>query len=266
MLLMFTESEKQALGHYVYRLVDPRNGETFYVGQGVENRIFDHIQEAKNYSNRLSDTFKNTDETTTSLKLDRIVAIQNDGFEITYIIHRHKIPKEAVDHVEAAVIDAFPCLTNEKRGYKSADAGPMTVSQIRKKYGLEELIVPEDVRLLFININSLDNIYSQQKIIRQVECAWRLNPKRAEEANYVLAVFRGMVIGAFKNSTWVAATKARFPQLQADELDRYGFTPERINDIELDYFCGEVGVDGYRPGKLVPNSLSGSQNPIRYSY
>ena len=24
----------QALGHYVYRLIDPRNGETFYVGKG----------------------------------------------------------------------------------------------------------------------------------------------------------------------------------------------------------------------------------------
>ena len=28
------------LGYYVYRLIDPRNGETFYVGKGKGNRIF----------------------------------------------------------------------------------------------------------------------------------------------------------------------------------------------------------------------------------
>ena len=27
---------------YVYRLIDPRNGETFYVGKGRGNRVFQH--------------------------------------------------------------------------------------------------------------------------------------------------------------------------------------------------------------------------------
>ena len=30
---------------YVYRLIDPRNGETFYVGKGVGNRVFAHVQD-----------------------------------------------------------------------------------------------------------------------------------------------------------------------------------------------------------------------------
>lgn len=30
---------------YVYRLIDPRNGETFYVGKGKGNRVFSHIHE-----------------------------------------------------------------------------------------------------------------------------------------------------------------------------------------------------------------------------
>ena len=29
---------------YVYRLIDPRNGETFYVGKGIGNRVFAHIR------------------------------------------------------------------------------------------------------------------------------------------------------------------------------------------------------------------------------
>ena len=34
----------EKLRSYVYRLIDPRNGETFYVGKGKGNRIFAHIR------------------------------------------------------------------------------------------------------------------------------------------------------------------------------------------------------------------------------
>jgi hypothetical protein len=33
---------------YVYRLIDPRNGETFYVGKGQGNRVFAHIRAEQN--------------------------------------------------------------------------------------------------------------------------------------------------------------------------------------------------------------------------
>jgi hypothetical protein len=29
---------------YVYRLIDPRNGETFYVGKGQGDRVFSHVR------------------------------------------------------------------------------------------------------------------------------------------------------------------------------------------------------------------------------
>lgn len=264
---MFSPKEQESLGRYIYRLIDPRNGETFYVGQGKGNRVFQHVEEAERITKkRLSEKFRETDETIASLKLDRINAIKRDGLEVTYIIHRHKIPDEAIDHVEAAVIDAFPGLTNEKRGYRSADTGPMTAVQIQKKYGLKEFEIKEQERLLLININALDDIYSETKIIRQIECAWRLDPKRAEQAEFVLAVHRGVIIGAFGNSTWQTATKARFPQLSFDELDRYGFEPKKLNSDQLEHFCGKANKGDNRPGKLVPRSLSGSQNPIRYSF
>ncbi|WP_250481199.1 hypothetical protein [Caballeronia sp. GAOx1] len=33
----------------MYRLIDPRNGETFYVGKGKENRVFQHIRAEKDF-------------------------------------------------------------------------------------------------------------------------------------------------------------------------------------------------------------------------
>lgn len=34
----FIEEVCERLGNYVYRLIDPRNGETFYVGKGRNRR------------------------------------------------------------------------------------------------------------------------------------------------------------------------------------------------------------------------------------
>lgn len=38
----FSNEAISKMGYYVYRLVDPRNGQTFYVGKGKGNRIFAH--------------------------------------------------------------------------------------------------------------------------------------------------------------------------------------------------------------------------------
>ena len=38
----FSAGVDEKIGNYVYRLIDPRNGETFYVGKGKGNRIFSH--------------------------------------------------------------------------------------------------------------------------------------------------------------------------------------------------------------------------------
>ena len=43
---------QEELGNYVYRLIDPRNGETFYVGKGKGNRIYAHIHEGCFYLTR----------------------------------------------------------------------------------------------------------------------------------------------------------------------------------------------------------------------
>lgn len=39
----FPPGVMEHLGWYVYRLIDPRDGSTFYVGKGKGNRVFAHM-------------------------------------------------------------------------------------------------------------------------------------------------------------------------------------------------------------------------------
>ena len=40
----FPISIHEKIGFYVYRLINPSNGETLYVGKGYANRVFYHIK------------------------------------------------------------------------------------------------------------------------------------------------------------------------------------------------------------------------------
>jgi len=40
----FSPEVEKEIGYYVYRLIDPRNGNVFYVGKGKGNQVFNHIK------------------------------------------------------------------------------------------------------------------------------------------------------------------------------------------------------------------------------
>lgn len=64
----FSRTVAGRLGHYVYRLIDPRNGMTFYVGRGQGDRVFSHA------SGKAKPTGSEDEET---LKLKTIRTIKN---------------------------------------------------------------------------------------------------------------------------------------------------------------------------------------------
>src|SRR5262245_12601932 len=111
---------------YVYRLIDPRNGETFYIGKGQGNRVFAHIQAAAGLE---GDDLDN--------KIRRIREIQLAGFEVAHVIHRHGMDEKTAFEVEAALIDAYPGLTNIVGGTGSTDFGAMHAREIIRRYSAD---------------------------------------------------------------------------------------------------------------------------------
>ncbi|KKX26703.1 hypothetical protein [Rhizobium sp. LC145] len=247
----FTEEVCKRLGNYVYRLIDPRNGETFYVGKGRNNRVFDHAAGIADVA----------DSQTLGSKLDRIRAIKSAGLEVLHVIHRHEIPDSAVFEVEAALIDAYPGLTNLQGGHASSDRGPMNHVEILDKYNLPEFPQNPEHKLLLINVNKLDDRFDRRAVYNLVRYCWRISKSRAENAQYVLAVVRGVVVGAFEVERWMSATRENFPDIQyadGSEAHRLGFIGREAPADVWDLYVGARGK------RVVAAEQKHIQNPIRF--
>lgn len=126
---MFSKHVADKLKFYVYRLIDPRNGETFYVGKGTGNRVFAHIKD---------ELGAEADDLTE--KLSRIRRIHLDGFEVAHVIHRHGMSEDQAFEVEAALIDVYPEAANQIAGKASDERGLMHANQIVERYEAQEAV------------------------------------------------------------------------------------------------------------------------------
>ncbi|PFG63802.1 hypothetical protein AXZ77_2422 [Thioclava sp. ES.031] len=247
---------------YVYRLIDPRNGETFYVGKGKGDRLFQHVnaRHATDVTEIVAsdDDAEGNSEDEVSLKVKRLNDIHRAGLDVVHIVHRHGIPDAKTAYeVEAALIDAYAGLSNISAGHYSNDRGPMHAQEIADKYSLPEADLG-DYRLILININSAEHT-SDEELLDRVRYAWRLSEQRARSAEYVLAVIHGVVRGAFVPEEWLPATPEHFPPRRFSEptSKRIGFIGHKANDEIWEYFVGSRG-------KRLPEDKRHGQNPIRY--
>ncbi|HKN01454.1 MAG TPA: hypothetical protein VJX23_13130, partial [Candidatus Binataceae bacterium] len=239
---LFSDFVASKIKCYVYRLIDPRNGITFYVGRGRGNRIFSHAAGKERPTDK---------EDSEALKLRMIRAVKAAGFQVEHVVHRHGMDETAAKEVEAALIDAYPGLANIQLGYQS-DRGVMHAKEIVRKYEAEEAVFQHNV--IFINVNRSSE---DRELIDATRYCWKISPKKALKADYVLAIRRGMIIGAFMADEWVPATPKNFPGFPAPTTEgRFGFrgreAPQSVRDMYV--------------GKRVPTLSKGAANPIRYEY
>lgn len=242
----FSPAVIKSLRYYVYRLIDPRNGETFYVGKGIGNRVFAHVAgEASVVEGDADDEL--------SEKLTRIREIRNAGLEVIHVIHRHGMEEHVAFEVEAALIDAYPGLSNDQGGHHSSDRGPMHAFQIRQKFEAPEFVSQGDE--LIVNVNRLGSARTPYDAARY---AWRLDPKKAERARVVLAVEHGVVIGVLTVDRWLPATAENFPGFEPMP-GRWGFVGrDATPEIARPYLRHKLPADLQR--------ARGAANPIRYTY
>ena len=180
---------------YVYRLIDPRNGETFYVGKGQANRVFAHIRdELSQEGDDLSD------------KLQRIREIRVAGFEVAHVIHRHGMDDATAFEVEAALMDAYPGLSNIAGGTGTNDYGAMHAREIIRRYSAPPAVFRHKAILISVNRSA-----AETSMYEATRYAWKISRRKAMQAEVILATLRGLIVDAFVADDWLPATANNFP-------------------------------------------------------
>ena len=237
----FPADVARELKTYVYRLIDPRNGETFYVGKGRGNRVFSHIHDEQNLE---GDDLDN--------KVKRIREIRLAGFEVAHVIHRHGMDEKTALEVEAALIDAYPGLTNIAGGAGSNDFGAMHAKEIIRRYAAEPAVFQHKALMISVNRSA-----AEASLYEGTRYAWKISRSKAKQAEVILATLQGLIVGAFVADDWLDATSANFPGRE-DMTGRLGFVgrvaPDEIRRLYVD--------------KRVPDEYRkrGAANPIKYTW
>lgn len=235
----FPPEVAERLRTYVYRLIDPRNGETFYVGKGKGNRLFEHVRDQ-------------VDDMDPSNKVRRIREIRTAGFEVAHVIHRHGMDDKTAFEVEAALMDAFPGLTNAVGGLGGGDFGVMHAREIIERYSAEPAVFNH--RALLISINKTAAESSPYEAVRY---AWKINVKKAKEAEVVLATVQGLIVAAFIVDEWLPANAENFPGREAVP-GRFGFRGHEAPPELARVYLRQRVPDEYRK--------RGAANPVKYTW
>ena len=228
----------EELDYYVYMLLDPRNGKTFYIGKGKGNRVFDHVRGTPSKRSEAD-----------SEKIQRIGEILARGLTPMHVIHRHGMTEDVALEVEASLIDyVWNELANQISGVRSNDYGPATTEELHERYGLEEWERGANDTLLLIKVRQ-ETVDERGGIYQATRWSWYLNPNNAQSRDYVLSIVYGVCKGVFRNCKWSEAGPRR-----------YEFVGEEVPKGDPVY---ERYVNKRVPKEYV--SKRGAANPILYA-
>lgn len=247
---MFDPKTTVELKCYVYLLVDPVTKTPFYVGKGTGNRVFNHLQNAK-------DGRKGTE------KLKEIRHILEQNLEVEHVIVRHGLNDKTAFNIEAALIDTFKYIPDFKTfvrgniqgGTNSIEKGLMSAQEIIRKYNAEPLdSIAKDCVIININ-SSYKRASGEDRLYQATKQIWKMADPRKSNLKYVLSEYRGQIVEVFEVVRWYTKKRGYNPGTK-----KYGRT-------YLGYgFDGHVAPDHIR-NKYINKSIAhkkkvGASNPI----
>lgn len=240
----FSKRVREKLGYYVYRLVDPRNSETFYVGRGVGNRVFDHMDEAR--------------EGKRSSKTKRINEIHGEGWRVATIIHRHGLrDDDETGTLEAALIQAYDGevedgLTNKVSGEGTREFGARTTDQAIRQYDDDAARFLRH-RCVLLSISDAwpkdddDEPIAWSALYNMSRHGWKIDRAKADKADFVVIQARGIVRAAFIAEEWLPSDDPVFSGFpRPKESGTHGFVGRPAPYPAWEAWVGRRVPDKYR--------------------
>ena len=119
----------------------------------------------------------------------------------------------------------------------------------------ESAVFQHKVLLICVNKSS-----EYRSLYDATRYAWKINPKKAKQAEVILATSKGMIVGAFIAHDWLKATVANFPNRSEghDNPGRFGFVGKEAPEDIRNLYVGKRVPDEYRK--------PGAANPIKYTW
>jgi uncharacterized protein len=227
------------LKSYVYVYVDPRNGESFYVGRGKGNRSFAHLNEQRKMK-----------------KVAKIAEIRKAGGEPKIDILRYGMTSDEASLVEAAAIDlvGLSKLTNAVRGNHSGTFGRISSKDLITMLTAKPVKIEHDAILIIINRLYRSDM-TPLELYEATRGTWRIASKRQRPV-LAMAVYRGIVREVFQISRWWPACTLEYKTRDSGTLKKFGryeFEGEIARDVRDRYV-----------GFSVKHILRGGRPPLRF--
>lgn len=230
----FSQETINKIGYYVYRLIDPRNGQTFYVGKGKGNRVFQHVLGAIGYYDGVDK--KEIDESNDPNKLRIIQEIREAGLNVIHIIQRWNLTEKEAFEVESALIDAFPGLANIQSGHGS-EYGVCNADELEARLSAKTYDEPLDFKYMIIKvrwwrINEMTDQFGPANArYEATRGCWRISLPDVNKYPYVLSVTDGLVKEVYKVNEWhKKGERKEFTGIVAPKEIRDLFVGKRIPD------------------------------------
>ena len=227
----FSPKTIETIGYYVYGLRYPTQKKYFYIGKGKNNRVFQHILNAKKFPNNKSE------------KLDTIRQILRSGSYPAIDIIMHKLTEKEAFKIESALIDVVgrEQLTNQVKGHFYDDVGLMSAKNVNDLY--KGIKFTTTLPMIGIKINrTWYRSMPASELYERTRGSWVLG-KRREKTVYALSLCFGIVRQIYEIRYWE----------KAPEKSRWSFAGPIAKDLER-YIGATVNH--------MPNSKG--QNPIFY--
>ena len=197
---------------YVYSYRDPKDSKPFYIGKGIDLRVFSHT---KGYG---------SEETTR-----RITSIKKRKQEPIIEIIARDLSQEVALYIEMALIEfiGIDNLTNKQRGHGWRQHGRIDASQLSAHLGGESLTV-DDFKGFPSIIFRINKLYRQSMTALELyditRCCWGVNLSKARKCKYAMSAYEGRILEIYEIVEWFdAGTTFMINELVKPNEDRKEF-------------------------------------------
>lgn len=228
--------------YYVYALCDPTTHLPFYIGKGKDGRVWQHedgyekdlsksLEEEKAVEKvELSNCQKERIEQEVTAKHKRIAELKEQNSKIETIIIKWGLTENEAFMAESALINLCSyqndrhLLTNVNNGHasqKEKDSRIATTKAMSDTTFLCDCAVEraaiDDIRIpmVFVRVDKSyqDSIEKEDNAKYLYDCTrgmWVLGLERAKKANYVVALYNGIVVAAYhvNSNSWYRGKEA----------------------------------------------------------